>query len=367
MQEIRDDAALQLQLLVTGMHLSTEFGLTYRQIEADGFAIDARVEMMLAGDSATSIVKSLAVGLLGCGDALDRLKPDVVVVFGDRYEIFAAAQAAMMARIPIAHISGGEITEGGIDDAIRHSLTKLAYFHFVSAEPYRQRVIQMGEAPDRVWNCGDPGVENMHRLVPLSRAELSAALECDLSGPFFLVTYHPETLTGVSNADTVSELFAALDCFPTHRVVITKSNADEGGRLINQQIDRYAAAQPGRVFASVSLGQLNYSSAMRHCAAVVGNSSSGIVEAPALRRPTVNIGDRQTGRLMAASVLCCGHDREAIGAALRQALSPAFQAALPYTQSLYGHGRTSTFIKDQLKHAALTSVVKQFHDRPGPS
>ena len=367
MTEIRQDATLELQLLATGMHLSPEFGLTYQKIEQDGFVIDAKVEMMLSGDSATAITKSMGVGLIGYADAFHRLKPDVVVVFGDRYEIFAAAQAAMMARIPIAHISGGEITEGGIDDAIRHSLTKMAYFHFVSAEPYRQRVIQMGEDPARVWNCGDPGVENMHRLEPLSRAALSSALAFDLSGPFFLVTYHPETLTGVSNADAMSELFAALDRYPSHRVVITKSNADEGGRMMNQMIDRYAAGQPDRVLVSVSLGQLNYSSAMRHCDAVIGNSSSGLVEAPALRKPTVNIGDRQTGRLMASSVLCCRHGRAAIAAAIDQALSPAFQRRLPQTESLYGHGRTSMFIKDQLKRAELTGVVKKFHDRIGPS
>jgi UDP-hydrolysing UDP-N-acetyl-D-glucosamine 2-epimerase len=367
MTEIKQDADLELQLLATGMHLSPEFGLTYQQIEQDGFVIDAKVEMMLSGDSATAITKSMGVGLIGCADAFARLKPDVVVVFGDRYEIFAAAQAAMMARIPIAHISGGEITEGGIDDAIRHSLTKMAYFHFVSAEPYRQRVIQMGEDPERVWNCGDPGVENMHRLEPLSRTELSAALGFDLGGPFFLVTYHPETLTGVSNAEAMSALFAALDLFPAHRVVITKSNADEGGRMMNQMIDRYAAGQPDRVFVSMSLGQLNYSSAMRHCDAVVGNSSSGIVEAPALRKPTVNIGDRQTGRLMASSVLSCRHDRASIAEAVHEALSPAFRQRLPETESLYGHGRTSTFIKDQLKRVALTGVVKRFYERTGPS
>ena len=364
MSEIRQDPALQLQLLVTGMHLSPEFGLTFRRIEEDGFAIDAKVEMMLSGDSATSITKSMGVGLMGCADALARLAPDVVVVFGDRYEVFAAAQAAMMARIPLAHISGGEVTEGGIDDAVRHCLTKMSYFHFVSADAYRRRVIQMGESPDRVWNCGDPGVENMQRMTFLTREALSKAIGWDVTAPFFLCTYHPETLTGVSPREVMTELFAALDAFPDYRVLITKSNADEGGRLINQLLDEYGAAQPDRIRVSVSLGQGNYSSAMRHCAAVVGNSSSGLVEAPALCRPTVNIGDRQAGRLMATSVVSCVATQEAITAAIGEVLSQEFQQRLPETQSLYGLGHTAAFIKEQLKMAELTGVVKRFYEGP---
>jgi UDP-hydrolysing UDP-N-acetyl-D-glucosamine 2-epimerase len=366
LREITEDAALDLQLAVTGMHLSQEFGLTYRHIEGDGFAIDAKVDMQLSGDSAAAISKSMATGLAGFADAFEALQPDVVVVLGDRFEIFAAAQAAMMARIPIAHISGGEITEGGIDDAIRHSLSKMAYFHFVSAEPYRRRVIQLGEDPTRVMNCGDPGLENLRRLTLLSRDELSARLGIELSRPYFLVTYHPETLTGVSHGDVMDSLFSALDLFPGHGVIITKANADEGGRLINERIDRYAASHPARVYASTSLGQVVYSSAMRHCAAVVGNSSSGIVEAPASLKPTVNIGTRQAGRLMADSVICCGHATDEIASALARAVSPEFQSIAARTTSIYGHSETSVFIKDFLKNADLRGVVKRFHDLPGP-
>ena len=365
LREIQDDPALQLQLLVTGMHLSPEFGLTYQKIEQDGFVIDAKVETLLSGDSATAVSKSMGLGLIGFADAFQRLTTDIVVVLGDRFEILAAAQAAMVARIPVAHISGGEVTEGGIDDAIRHSLTKMSHFHFVSAEPYRRRVIQMGEDPARVMNCGDPGLENIHRLKLLDREELTKALGFDLTGPFVLVTYHPETLTGVSHADAVTSIFAALDRFLQYRVVITKANADVGGRLVNQLIDDFVRLRSGRVYASSSLGQVNYLSAMRHCEAVIGNSSSGIVEAPALHRATVNIGSRQTGRLMAESIVSCGHGCEEIVQAIQRATSKNFQDRLPRTTSLYGLGRTSIFIRDYLKTAALDSVIKHFRDWPG--
>lgn len=362
LREIAADADVTLQLVATGMHLTQEFGLTYRKIEQDGFVIDAKVEMLLSGDSPNAVSKSIGLGVIGFADAFESLKPDCVIVLGDRFEIFAAAQAAMVARIPIAHISGGEITEGGIDDAIRHSLSKMAYFHFVSAEVYRQRVIQLGEDPQRVMNCGDPGLENIVRLKRLTCGELSQTLGVDLREPFFLVTYHPETLTGADHAAAVNELLAALDQFPEHRLVITKANADEGGRLINQMIDEYARTHGERVYASASLGQLNYLSAMSHCDAVIGNSSSGIVEAPVLLKATVNIGARQAGRLMATSIICCGHGHTEIARAIRETTSTEFRNALPRTASLYGHGKTSTFIKDYLKAVNLGSVVKHFYD-----
>lgn len=363
LHEIRDDPDLTLQLAVTGMHLSHEFGSTYRRIEDDGFSIDAKVEMLLSSDSPTGITKSMGLGLIGFADAFDRLRPDVVVVLGDRFEILAAAQAALMARVPIAHISGGEVTEGVLDDAIRHSLTKMSYLHFVSAEPYRRRVIQMGEDPARVINAGDPGVEQLARSEKLDRGALSRALGFDLDAPYFLVTYHPETLASVAaNVQAVEQLVAALDAFPDHRVIITKANADEGGRAINDVIDRYAADRPGRVLASVALGQRNYSSAMQHCAAVIGNSSSGIVEAPALRKPTVNVGDRQKGRLMSSSIVGTGHGAADVVRAIRTVLSPEFEAGLPRMVPLYGSGPTASVIKNTLKAMPLEDVRKEFHD-----
>jgi UDP-hydrolysing UDP-N-acetyl-D-glucosamine 2-epimerase len=364
LREIKEDPNLELQLMVTGMHLSPEFGLTYQKIEQDGFIIDAKVEMLLSGDSPAAISKSIGLGLIGFADAFKALNPDIVVLLGDRFEIFAAAQAALVAHIPIAHISGGEITENALDDAIRHSISKMSYFHFVSAEAYRKRLIQLGEDPSRVVNCGDPGLENIRRLKMLSRKELSKKLKVDLSAPFFLVTYHPETPTAASPAGSVHELFSALDLFPRYRVIITKANADEGGRLINTLVDRYAELHQGRVFTFLSLGPLNYLSAMRHCEAVIGNSSSGIVEAPALLKATVNVGSRQAGRLMAKSILSCGNHREEIAKAIRHALSDDFRRSLKSAESLYGYGKTSVFIKDFLKKAELKSVKKRFYDLP---
>jgi UDP-hydrolysing UDP-N-acetyl-D-glucosamine 2-epimerase len=361
-REIADDPGLELQLVVTGMHLAPEFGYTVRLIEQDGFLIAGKVDLLVSGDSPTVISKSIGLGVIGFADHFERLKPDVLVVLGDRFEVFAAAQAAMVARIPIAHISGGEITEGGIDDVIRHGLSKMAYFHFVSAEPYRRRVIQLGEHPSRVMNFGDPGVESVVRAEPMGREELSEALGFELGGPFFLVTYHPETLGDASPDAAVGELLTALDRFPDHRVVVTKANADAGGRSINAAIDRWAERQQERVFVSASLGQRNYSSAMRHCAAVVGNSSSGIVEAPVMSVATVNVGTRQAGRLMAESIVTCGPARSEIEAAIRQVLAPAFQERLPNIKPVYGQGDTARLIKDFLKSEVVIDLTKTFYD-----
>jgi UDP-N-acetylglucosamine 2-epimerase (non-hydrolysing)/GDP/UDP-N,N'-diacetylbacillosamine 2-epimerase (hydrolysing) len=364
MKEIKDDPDLELMIIVTGMHLAPEFGLTYESIEADGFYINEKVEMLLSSDTPVGIAKSIGLGVIGIAEALARLNPDILVLFGDRFEIFAAAQAAMLARLPIAHISGGEITEGAIDDAIRHSLSKMSSYHFVSAESYRLRLIQMGEEPAKVMNCGDLGIENIHRLKLIGREELSTALGFNLVSPFFLVTFHPETLTATSNADNMNELFAALDLFQQHRVIMTKANADEGGRLINRLIDQYRELHSDRVYTSTSLGQLNYLSAMSHCEAVVGNSSSGIVEAPALTKATVNIGKRQDGRLMAKSIICCPCRSEDIGQAMQMAIDADFKQSLIDTISLYGRGNTSIFIKDYLKKAVLSGVVKHFYNIP---
>lgn len=362
LREILSDNDLELQLIVTGMHLSQEFGATYQKIEADGFVINTKVEMLLSSDSAVGIAKSMGLGLIGFADAFATLLPDIVIVLGDRFEIFAATQAAMVARLPVAHISGGEVTEGGIDDCIRHSISKMANYHFVSSETYRRRVIQLGEEPSRVMNFGDPGLENIFRLPMISREELSENLGFDLSSPYFLVTYHPETLTGASHTDAVNELFFALDQFPEYRVIITKANADEGGRVINEMIDRYGAERKDRVYVSMSLGQQRYLGAMRYCEAIIGNSSSGIVEAPALLRPTVNVGSRQTGRLMANSIICCGHSQDAILVAIRKAISNDFKSCLANTKFHYDQGRTSILIKDYLKNVKLTGVIKQFRD-----
>lgn len=365
MKEIAADPALELQVVATGMHLSPEFGLTYRQIEADGFALAARVEMLLSSDTPVGIAKSMGLGVIGFADAFERLRPDIVVVLGDRFEILAAAQAAFAAGISIAHVSGGEVTEGALDDTIRHCITKMARYHFVAADAYRKRVIQLGEHPACVFDVGDPGLDNLVRLNLASREDVAAMTGWKVDRPFFLVTFHPTTTGAADPASGLRELLAALDEFPDHAVLMTKSNADMGGRQLNALVDAYAAARPDRVRAATSLGQLNYLSAMRHCSAVVGNSSSGIVEAPAMGIPTVNIGTRQDGRLKASSVLDCAPRRAEIVATLALALSEEFRREATGTRSLYGNCNASTLILNKLRDVEVDrGHAKRFYDLP---
>jgi UDP-hydrolysing UDP-N-acetyl-D-glucosamine 2-epimerase len=363
MKGIQGDPDLELRVIATGMHLSPEFGLTFRAIEEAGLPIDRRVEMLLSSDTAVGVAKSIGLGVIGFADALDSLRPDILVVLGDRYEILAAAQAAMVARIPVAHIHGGEATEGLIDEPIRHCVTKMSHYHFAAAEPYRRRIIQLGEDPARVFNFGAVGLDNIHRLRLLERDELARDLGFDLGKAYFLVTYHPVTLGDGRPAEAMASLFAALDAFPDARVVFTKPNSDADGRAIAALIDAYVAARPGRAIARTSLGQVRYLSAMRHAAAVVGNSSSGLIEAPEFRVPTVNVGDRQRGRLKAASVLDCAGGAAEVEAAIRAALAPAFRASLAGMVSPYHGHDVAGKILSVLRTAPLEGIVmKRFHD-----
>ncbi|MGY3926374.1 UDP-N-acetylglucosamine 2-epimerase [Aeromonas simiae] len=358
MKDIEADPDLTLKLIVSGTHLSPEFGLTYQQIEQDGFKIDERVEMLLSSDSSVGVVKSMGVALLGLADALSRLQPDVLVILGDRFEALAAAQAAMLLRVPVAHLHGGEITEGAYDDAIRHAITKLSYLHFTAAEPYRQRVIQLGEAPERVFNVGAVGLDHIVKTPLYSMSELQASLGFELSSPFFVVTYHPVTLADEPAEESFMALLAALDRFPEHQVILTYPNADDGGRAIIPLLEQYAAAYPKRVLAIPSLGYKRYLSAVKHSAAVIGNSSSGIIEVPSLGVPTINIGQRQQGRLAAQSVFHCDAKSEAITQAANCALCPMDKQAFI---NPYGAGDASSQIVAQLK--ALThQAIKHFYD-----
>jgi UDP-N-acetylglucosamine 2-epimerase (non-hydrolysing)/GDP/UDP-N,N'-diacetylbacillosamine 2-epimerase (hydrolysing) len=362
------DPDVELQLVVTGMHLSAEFGLTYKVIEADGFTIARKIEMLLSGDSPPAITKSIGLGVIGFADAFAALRPDLLVLLGDRFEILAAAQAALVARIPIAHIHGGEITEGAIDDPIRHAVTKMSHYHFTSAEPHRRRVIQLGEDPERVFNFGAIGHDSIAGLRLLDRTALEAALGVALGATNFLVTYHPVTLSKVGPAAAMAALFGALDRFPAARVIFTKPNSDTDGRIIATLIDNYCAANPARAVARTSLGQLRYLSAVKHVDVVIGNSSSGLIEVPELGKPTVNIGDRQRGRLKADSVIDCADDAGQIAAAIEKALSPQFRAALPSFRSPYHGDNVSARIAAVLKSAKLDDVLmKRFHDLGGPS
>ncbi|MGL4929867.1 MAG: UDP-N-acetylglucosamine 2-epimerase, partial [Plesiomonas sp.] len=319
-KEIQSDPDLQLKLIVSGMHLSPEFGLTAQQIEQDGFTIDEKIEMLLSSDTSVGVVKSMGVALLGLADALPRLQADVLVILGDRFEALAAAQAAMLLGIPVAHLHGGEITEGAYDDAIRHAITKLSHWHFTSTECYRQRVIQMGEQPEQVLNVGAVGLDHLNKTPLMSLAELEDSLAFCLDSSFFVVTYHPVTLADEDPVTTFNALLHALDEFPEHRIILTYPNADDGGRSIIPLLEQYAAKQPLRVKVIPSLGYRRYLSAVAHCSAVIGNSSSGIIEVPSLHVPTVNIGSRQQGRLAANSVIHCQPDQLSIISAIRAAL-----------------------------------------------
>lgn len=363
MQSILAHPDLTLQVVVTGMHLAPEFGLTVREIEQDGFSLDDVVESQLASDSRTGMVKSLGLGLIGFADSFRRLAPDVVVVLGDRYEILAAAQAASLMDIPVAHISGGEVTEGAVDDWIRHAISKASWFHFVAAEPYRRRVMQLGEQPERVFNVGDPGLDAVNRLQVLTREELERDLGISIRPPFFLVTYHPVTLGDQDPEHAFRAMTSALDAYPAATVVLTRPNADAGGRRLAELAEAWALSRSGPTVCATSLGQVRYLSLMRLADAVVGNSSSGIVEAPALKVATVNIGPRQEGRLKAASIIDCEGHADAIQAALARALSPAFRSELPQTVSLYGDCNASAQICRLLAEEALPRVLrKRFHD-----
>jgi UDP-N-acetylglucosamine 2-epimerase (non-hydrolysing)/GDP/UDP-N,N'-diacetylbacillosamine 2-epimerase (hydrolysing) len=349
MKEIADDPAMTLQIIATCMHLSPEFGFTYQQIEADGFTIDAKVEMLLSSDSPVGITKSMGLGTIGFADALEQLKPDILVLLGDRFEILAVAQAALIACIPIAHIHGGETTEGAFDEQIRHAITKLAQWHFVAAEPYRKRVIQLGESPERVFNLGSPGLDHLQYMEWIDRPNLEQSLGIQLGSPLLLVTYHPVTLDNQSPTIAMQELLIALDHFSHATVIFTYPNADTGGRILIEQIDQWVNQNQHRAKAFVSLGQKLYLSLMRQANVILGNSSSGLTEAPALKKATVNIGDRQKGRLKAQSVIDTLEQSTDIINAIEQSLSEQFQAMLPSVESCYGSGNVSKKIKEKLQ------------------
>ncbi|EMO45804.1 UDP-N-acetylglucosamine 2-epimerase [Leptospira santarosai] len=361
MREIEIDPDLELQIIATGMHLSTEFGLTYRQIEQDGFKISTKIEMLLSSDTVIGITKSMGLGIISFAETFENLKPDVLVLLGDRFELLAAAQAAMVARIPIAHISGGELTEGAFDEGIRHAITKLSHIHFVAAEIYRKRVIQMGEQPDSVFNFGAPGLDHLNKMDWIERGELSTELDIELKFPIFLVTYHPVTLEEKKPTEAMNELLNALEKFPEATIIFTYPNADTGGRELIHQIDFFVSKRFKNSKAFVSLGQKKYLSLMRFASVIIGNSSSGLTEAPALKKATVNIGDRQKGRLKADSVIDCIEKKEFIVEALKKALSVEHQEKVKNTDSLYGYGNVSIKIKEKLKTFPL-QVKKSFFD-----
>jgi GDP/UDP-N,N'-diacetylbacillosamine 2-epimerase (hydrolysing) len=362
-QEIAKSGEFQLLLIVSGTHLSTDFGMTINEIKADGFKVDESVEMVLSHDTPTGICKSMGLAMIGYGEALMRNSPDILVILGDRYEAFCAAAAAQICRVPVAHIHGGEATEGLIDEAFRHSITKMSHLHFASCEVYRQRIIQLGEAPDRVFNVGALGVENIRRMSLMERSDLAESISFNLEKPYFLVTFHPVTLEKDTSEGQFQSLLDALDAFLEYNVIFTKANADTDGRIINCLIDEYTEKQPERCLAVASLGMLRYLSAMNYATAVIGNSSSGIIEAPAFKIPAVNIGDRQKGRIQAASTLNCSPDANAIRQTIGHALSPAFQESLSGISNPYDRPGTCSRIVGLLEKTDIFGITqKTFHD-----
>ncbi|MDL5246473.1 UDP-N-acetylglucosamine 2-epimerase [Leptospira weilii] len=362
MQKIRDSKSLQLQIVATGMHLSPEFGSTYKEIEADGFSIDKKVEMLLSSDTATGISKSIGLGILSFSEIWQDLKPDLIVVLGDRFEIFAAVSTALIAKIPVAHIHGGETTEGAFDESIRHSITKMSHLHFTAAEEYKKRVIQLGENPESVFNVGGLGVDSIRHLNLMNRSELESSLEFRFGSKNLLVTFHPETLDSKSPREQFEELLKALHHLDDTSILFTLPNADTGSREIINSIHRFVNTHKNSA-AYASLGQKRYFSCMQFMDGVVGNSSSGLLEVPTFRKGTVNIGRRQEGRLKAKSIIDCEFEEKSILDAIQKLYSKQFQDLLSAVKNPYGEGNASSKILDVLKTISLDQILqKKFFD-----
>jgi len=362
MREIEADSELKLQLIVTGMHLSPEFGLTYREIEKE-FCIDKKIEMLLSSDTAVGISKSMGLAQIAFGEAYNDLRPDIIVLLGDRYEIFSAASAAMIARIPIAHIHGGETTEGAFDEAIRHSITKMSHLHFVAAESYKHRVIQLGEHPERVFNVGGMGIDNIKRLPLLDKEAFETAIDFKLGQKNILVTFHPVTLEEHTAEEQFRSLLDAINTLEETHIIFTKANSDTDGRTINAMIDDYVLRHPEKSKAFVSLGQLRYLSALCYVDAVVGNSSSGLLEAPTFKIGTIDIGDRQKGRIAPESVIHCEPTKESILESFDKLYSESFRRTLSDVINPYGEGGATQKIIEVLKTVELSKILKKsFYD-----
>lgn len=362
MKGIVADERLELQLIVTGAHLSPEFGLTYKEIEKE-FIIYKKIEILLSSDTPIGISKSMGLAQISFAEAYDELKPDVVVVLGDRYEIFSAASSAMMARIPIAHLHGGETTEGAYDEAMRHSITKMSHLHFVATETYRKRVIQLGENPRRVFNVGGMGIENIKRLELLSKEAFEKSIGFKLAKKNILVTFHPVTLENTTAQYQFQILLDAIDELEETHIIFTKANSDTDGRIINQMIDTYVVQNPHKAIRFTSLGQLRYLSALAFVDAMVGNSSSGLLEAPSFKIGTINIGDRQKGRIKASSIIDCEPTKQSLKEAFDKLYSMTFQEHLKMVENPYGNGYASQEILKIIASVDLRNIVKKtFYD-----
>jgi UDP-hydrolysing UDP-N-acetyl-D-glucosamine 2-epimerase len=365
MKAVQEDSDLKLSVVVTGMHLSNEFGMTVYAIEADGFQIAKRVEMLISSDSESAVVKSMGISLISFADTLQEIKPDIVVLLGDRFEIVPVAIASSVLSIPLAHIHGGETSQGAIDEVFRHAVTKLASVHFPATDIYRKRILQMGESPERTFNFGAPGLDALYNLKLLNRKHLEKELEFALKPPTAIITYHPVTLEPGTAPVHIDNLLNAIEASGI-RAIFTKTNADAGGRIINSRITEFCRAFSDRFKLIDNLGQVRYLSCLKNMDLMIGNSSSGLIEAPSFNLPVVNIGDRQKGRIKAKNVIDTSNGVEDIREGIEKALSLAFRKTLngmknPYDE--YGDGKNSIRIKDKLKTIELPgSLKKEFCD-----
>jgi UDP-hydrolysing UDP-N-acetyl-D-glucosamine 2-epimerase len=359
---VHNDPELELQLLVTGAHLSPNHGNTWQQIEADGFPITKKVEILLASDTPVAVSKALGLAQISFAEAFEELTPDIAIILGDRYEMLAIASSALMFNIPIAHLHGGELTYGAIDDSIRHAITKMSSLHFTSTEEYRKRVIQMGEAPESVFNTGAIGLDNIRNLKLYNRQELESAIGTKLKKRNFIITYHPETRNNESITHQMDQLLSALNGYDDDTLLLfTGANADAHGNEINTILKQFVASHPGNALFFDSLGQLRYLSCLKHFDMVIGNSSSGIIEAPSFRIPVVNIGNRQAGRIMAANILNCENIKEEITKAIKTGLSDSFQKSIEDLKSPYGEGNAAPQILGIIKNYNIQGI-KKFYD-----
>jgi len=359
LKEIESDKKLELQLIVTGMHLNSEFGLTYKEIEKD-FKIYKKININLSSDTYQGISNSMSIAQKSLTKVYNQLKPDILVILGDRYEIFSAAASAMIARIPIAHIHGGEATEGAIDEAIRHCVTKMSHIHFTATKEYTRRVIQLGEVPKRVFNVGGLGIENIKRLKLLSKNEFKKSINFELNFRNILVTFHPVTLDENTSKKHFQELLSSIDELKDTNIIFTKANSDTDGKIINKMIDKYIKKNPKKSFGIASLGQLKYLSALQYIDFIIGNSSSGILEAPSFKLGTINIGDRQKGRIKANSIVDCLPNKKSISEAIKKVYSKKFQVSLKKVKNPYSkNGYASKKIVKVLKTAKLDNILKK--------
>ena len=357
------DPDLCLQLFAGGMHLSQKFGMTINQIIEDGFEITETLDFLLSSDSAVAISQSMALAQIGAAKAFERHKPDAIIILGDRFEALAVAQAAMIACVPIFHIHGGEKTEGLIDEAIRHAITKMSHLHFTSTETYRTRVIQLGEQPERVFNTGAPGLDNIRQLSLLSREEVSEKLGLNAEKPYFFVTFHPVTLQEDGGVQAFQNLLSVLEKYNDYDVIISFPNADAMGQRLVDMIESFVTDNAERAHIFPSLGQLLYLSTVQHCVCVIGNSSSGLIEAPSLHVPTINIGDRQKGRIAPPSVISCGDCKEDIAQAIEQSLSKEHKEICANMTNPYGDGHAAEKIIEVIKSATYGDLLqKEFYD-----